>query len=109
MRVISELNEKRAQCIKLEWPMMKNHPLLLELMSGCKKKNYFIFSKQLIQYLFMFSIYSFPVKIFRLKKKITEIVDTIPLRHLLIKKTKLFNLTLTPIIMDGFSSLAIPI
>jgi hypothetical protein len=57
----------------------------------------------------MFSIYSFPVKIFRLKKKITEIVDTIPLRHLLIKKTKLFNLTLTPIIMDGFSSLAIPI
>ena len=34
MRVISELNKKRAQCIKLEWPMMKNHPLLLELMSG---------------------------------------------------------------------------
>lgn len=34
MRVISELNEKRAQCIKLEWPMIKNHPLLLELMSG---------------------------------------------------------------------------
>jgi hypothetical protein len=34
LSVISELNEKRAQCIKLEWPMMKNHPLLLELMSG---------------------------------------------------------------------------
>ena len=34
LRVISEMNEKRAQSIKLEWPIMKNHPLLVELMSG---------------------------------------------------------------------------
>ncbi|XP_063401473.1 vitamin D3 receptor-like [Mytilus trossulus] len=34
LRVLSEMNEKRAQSIKLEWPILKNHPLLVELMSG---------------------------------------------------------------------------
>lgn len=34
LRELTEMNEKRAQSIKLEWPILKNHPLLVELMSG---------------------------------------------------------------------------